>query len=105
MLDGVAGSNSLSLVSLRCVIGPENLRHPLNQSGAKFGHLLSAPATVHVFSRIFTSSDIYSLFRLAVVLPLALVECQSAKLHSKSNKNICKSLPTILIRNYFVKMA
>lgn len=51
------------------------------------------------------SSDIYSLFRSAVVLPLALVECQSAKLHSKSNKNICKSLPTILIRNYFVKMA
>lgn len=108
MLDGVAGSNSVSLVSLRCVIGPENLRHPLNQSGAKFGHLLSAPATVHVFSRSslsVASSDIYSHFRSAVVLPLALVECQSAKLHSKSNKNICKSLPTILIRNYFVKMA
>lgn len=59
MLDGVAGSNSLSLVSLRCVIGPENLRHPLNQSGAKFGHLLSAPATVHVFSR----SSLSGVFR------------------------------------------
>lgn len=59
MLDGVAGSNSVSLVSLRCVIGPENLRHPLNQSGAKFGHLLSAPATLlsqwrlQIFTLIF----------------------------------------------------